>query len=67
MDKLITQLAQVSSAADKYIAQHATHGRFVGTKEQIMDQLISLMKVNAINSNQRNVSNFDDIYELISE
>lgn len=67
MDKLITQLAQVSSAADKYIAKYATHGRFVGTKEQIMDQLISLMMVNAINSNQRNVSNFDDIYELISE
>jgi hypothetical protein len=67
VEKLITQLAQVSSAADKYIAQHATHGRFVGTKEQIMDQLISLMKVNAIKSSQSDGNNLDDSYELISE
>jgi len=67
VEKLIAQLAQVSSAADKYIAQHATHGRFVGTKEQIMEQMISLMKVNAIKNNQQSLNNIDDIYELMSE
>jgi len=67
VEQLIAQLAQVSSAADKYIEQHASHGRFVGTKEQVMEQLISLMKVNAIKSKQGASSNFDGIYELISE
>jgi len=67
VEKLITQLAQVSSAADKYISQHATHGRFVGTKELVMEQMISLMKVNAIKNNQQALNNIDDIYELMSE
>jgi len=67
VEKLVTQLAQVSSAADKYIAQHSTHGRFIGTKEQVMEQMISLMKVNAIKSSHQDRNKFDNTYELISE
>jgi len=67
MEKLITQLAQVSHTADKYIAEHSSNGRFVGNKEKVMDQIIGLMKVNALLENQQTSSKVDAMHKLESE
>lgn len=46
MNTLTNQLAEISKLADDYINQN-THGRFFGDKSAVMDQLLTLKKIQA--------------------